>query len=293
MSEIGKLVYFYVISAPLGNGLGCFKAGKAAMIEESRLLDKPFAKGFKEGLSQGLFEYDDKHRVVLIPKYFERNPPANPNGITAMSKEYIKIPDCNLKSKCFHIVRTFVETKSEGFRERFRELFKEPSSKPPGIISPSLSPSLSPSNPKSPTPSIIADDDRCPSSDLPKSANTWNAYSSAYQKRYGTFPPHDDVKNKNVWPYGKPAQMNATHCCTLVNKLGAETSPQVAAFYVTSNDQFYVRNTHQLNLLVQNADSFHTQWKTGKQMTTSNALEQDRLKNEGDGWAAAIEKVCE
>ena len=143
LSEIGRLVYFYVLTAPIGNGLGCFKAGYAAMIEESRIEDKRFKKGFDEGLKQGLFEHDDIHRVLLIPKYFERNPPANPNGITAMSKEYIKIPDCELKSKCYHIVRYWVQTKGEGFKERFVELFKEPLSKPPGTYSPSPSPSPS------------------------------------------------------------------------------------------------------------------------------------------------------
>lgn len=132
-----------------------------------------------------------------------------------------------------------------------------------------------------------------PSSDLPKSAETWKAYAYSYHQRYGEYPPHDVVKNKEAWPYGKPAQMNATHCCTLVNKLGAEIAPLVAAYYVKSNDQFYVRSTHQLNLLVLNADSFHTQWKTGNQMTTAQAREADRLQKTGTGWQKLIDEAKE
>ncbi len=293
MSEVGRLVCFYVMTAPLGTGLGCFKAGKAAMIEEARLPAERFTEGFTEGLAKGLFEYNEKYRVILIPKYFARNAPSNPNGITAMSKEYVKIPDCDLKIKCFHIVRTFVETKGEGFKERFKELFSEPLrqpiEQPPGTISLSLSPPL-PLSPSKAPPSITAAA-KSSSTDIPKSADTWNSYSEAYRDRYGTFPPHDDVKNKEIWPYGKPAQMNAVHCCKLVDKLGAEIAPHVAAFYVSSSDQFYVRNTHQLNLLVQNADSFHTQWKTGNQMTTTKAREVDRIEKTRAGWQGLIDKA--
>lgn len=151
MSEIGRLVYFYVLSSPMGNGLGCFKAGVAAMAEEMRLSTKRFIEGFKEGLNKGLYEYDELHRVLLVPKYFYRNPPANPNGIKALSKEFLKIPTCKLKTKCYHIIRAWIGRQKESFAEPFEELFAEPLEEPlleqPGTISPSpsLSPSLSPS----------------------------------------------------------------------------------------------------------------------------------------------------
>jgi len=148
MSEIGRLVYLFLLSAPMGNGLGCFRAGRAAMAEESRLLTKRFQQGFAEGLKVGLFEYDEEKRVLLIPKYFERNPPANPNGIKALSKEFVRIPECELKAKCYLIVAEWVAKQKESFAEPFNELFAEPLGEPicarTCARSPSLSPSVSP-----------------------------------------------------------------------------------------------------------------------------------------------------
>ena len=111
MSDIGRVVYLYVLTSPLGNGLGCFKAGKSSMIEDSRMDEKWFLKGFAEGLIKGLFEYDEDSRVIFIPKYFDRNPPSNPNTVAAFGKAYLKIPDCELKKKMFLVVKKFITTK--------------------------------------------------------------------------------------------------------------------------------------------------------------------------------------
>lgn len=130
MSEIGQNVFFFVISAPNGNGIGCFKAGMAGMAEEARKDPGLFEEGFMEGLRQGLFKYDEKHRVLFIPSYFENNLPSNPNGITALGKEYVKIPECELKAECYQLVKEWVDTKGEGFQQRFTESFPEPFAKP-------------------------------------------------------------------------------------------------------------------------------------------------------------------
>jgi len=126
LSEQAKLVYLFLISCPMGNGLGCFKAGMAAMIEEMRYTDKGFKKGFNEGLEEGLFEYNAEARVLLIPTYFNRNLVTNPNGIRSLAKDFSKLPDCDLKDKCYQIVKAFVEGSKEGFKEAFNERFEEP-----------------------------------------------------------------------------------------------------------------------------------------------------------------------
>jgi len=137
-SELGQRVYLYVLSTPLGNGLGCFKAGMAAMAEDLRMLPSRFAEGFGEGFDERygepLFNYDEGARVVFIPKYLERNPPSNPNGIRALAKAFVSIPDCKLKHDCYQTVKAFVERKNpttEGggktFAQAFEESFAEPS----------------------------------------------------------------------------------------------------------------------------------------------------------------------
>jgi hypothetical protein len=147
-----RLVYLYILTAPLGNGLGLYKAGLASLIEDFRasecgMTEKCFRKGFANGLSNGLFKYDERVRVVYIPKYFERNPPSNPNGIKALGKDFVRVPDCQLKVECYQAVRAWVEPKKESFGESFDQSFEEPLSEPPGNVtcpcppSPSVSPS--------------------------------------------------------------------------------------------------------------------------------------------------------
>jgi len=136
-SELGQRVYLYVLSTPLGNGLGCFKAGMAAMAEDLRMLPSRFAEGFGEGFDERygepLFDYDEGARVVFIPKYLERNPPSNPNGIRALAKAFVSIPDCKLKLDCYQTVKAFVERKNpttEGGGKTFAQAFAESFAKP-------------------------------------------------------------------------------------------------------------------------------------------------------------------
>lgn len=285
-SVSGMLVYFYILTCPLGNGLGCFKGGIAGMEEDSRINSKPFREGFREGLDKGLFEYDNSSRVILVPKYFERNPPSNPNGIKALSKEFVRIPNCELKLKCYHIVRGWVELKKESFAEPFKELFDEPIIEPlleqPGTISSSCSPSCSPSPSCSSvdeSQAIVPQKTRLPKKTKRKPSKggpTWDSYSKAFELRYGTDCPRN-------------AKANAL-CSQLVDRIGADESPHVAAFYVTSNNGYYVQRGHSLQCLVADAEKVRTEWATGNRITQSKAQEADRLSEQGNVWTRVKEK---
>lgn len=91
----------------------------------------------------------------------------------------------------------------------------------------------------------------------PKSAAVFELYREAYRSRYGV----DPVRN----------QQTNSMLCKLVDKLGAEEAPQVAAFYLTHNDPFYVRNRHPVEMLLKNATGLRTQWATNTKATTSEA----------------------
>ena len=91
----------------------------------------------------------------------------------------------------------------------------------------------------------------------PKSKLVWDAYAEAYVKKYGVAP----VRNQ---------QVNAL-LCRVVDKLGTEEAPAVAAFYVSHNNPFYVSKRHPPNLLVQDAEGLRTQWATGVLATKSEA----------------------
>lgn len=91
---------------------------------------------------------------------------------------------------------------------------------------------------------------------------TWDAYTIAYLERYGVEP----VRN---------AKVNA-QVAQLVQRLGAEEAPQVAMFYVTVNDSFYIRASHEFGLLVARAEGIRTQWLTGRQVNMVTAQQIER-----------------
>lgn len=99
------------------------------------------------------------------------------------------------------------------------------------------------------------------------SVETWKAYAEAYRKRYGVEP----VRNKSV----------NSMLCKLVEKLGAEEAPAVAAFYVTHQGQFYVAKMHPVNLLLADAEKVRTEWATGRQVTNGYAAQVDRTSTTG------------
>lgn len=102
--------------------------------------------------------------------------------------------------------------------------------------------------------------------------NTWDAYTIAYLERYGVEP----VRN---------AKVNA-QIAQLVQRLGAEEAPQVAMFYVTINDSFFIRSSHELGLLVSRAEGIRTQWLTGRQV---NAVTARQMENTQANISAAQE----
>jgi len=283
MSEIGRLVYMFVLSAPTGNGLGCFKAGMASMIEDARLPSERFIEGFNEGLAKQCFNYDSDARVVLIPKYLRRNPPSNPNGIIALGREFLKIPNCQLKVECYRDVEDFVKTRKESFVEAFDQWFNEPIVEHPRLKTPSPSPSPSPSYSLSsakPVPGTLPHSGPTKKSGAKKSktkskgGETWKAYSLAFRERYGT----DPVRN---------ARSN-TLCSKLVDLLSGKDAPYVAYFYVTLATNPYLSSGHSLALLVRDAEKIDMQWRTNRQISQSKSAEADRLTGEADGWNKII-----
>lgn len=109
-----------------------------------------------------------------------------------------------------------------------------------------------------------------------KSGPTFVAYSEAYEQRYGTKP----IRN---------AKSNAM-CKQLVDRLGASESPEVARWYLQSNNSFYVARGHSLGVLVGDAEKIRTEWATGRQTTQASAREGDRLQTQKTVWEKLAEQ---
>lgn len=110
-------------------------------------------------------------------------------------------------------------------------------------------------------------------------AVAWDRFNAAYKERYGVEP----IRNK----------LNNTHMKNLVARLGKE-APAVACFYVRSvNDQYIVRNTHALGLLLKGAESYHTQWATNRAMTQGIARQMDSTQTNASVADEAIRLLRE
>ena len=84
-----------------------------------------------------------------------------------------------------------------------------------------------------------------------KSVATWEAYRMAYRERYKVDPVRNQKTNSLL--------------CQLVDKLGAEEAPQVAAFYLTRTKPLYLSSRHAPDLLSRDAEGLRTEWATRMQ----------------------------
>lgn len=109
--------------------------------------------------------------------------------------------------------------------------------------------------------------------------STWDAYTIAYLERYGVEP----VRN---------AKVNA-QIAQLVQRLGADEAPQVAMFYVTINDSFFIRASHELGLLVSRAEGIRTQWLTGRQVNAVTARQMENTQANVNAAQEASRSILE
>ena len=94
-----------------------------------------------------------------------------------------------------------------------------------------------------------------------KTSAIWAAYSTAYFNRYGAEP----VRNAKV--NGQLAQ--------IIDRLGADEAPHVAACYVGSSNAFYVARRHSVDCLLRDCESLRTEWATGTRITATEARHMD------------------
>lgn len=90
---------------------------------------------------------------------------------------------------------------------------------------------------------------------------TWNAYATAYQTRYGI----DPVRNAKV----------SAQVVQFCKRIPREDAPHVAAHFVRSNSSFYVSKGHQFGNLLADAEKLRTEWATGRSMTAATARQID------------------
>lgn len=101
---------------------------------------------------------------------------------------------------------------------------------------------------------------------------TWAAYSEAYADRYGAAPVRAAKQNAQVKQ--------------IVQALGAEDAPSVAAWFIRHPAQWYVTKGHDIGLLLADIVKLRTEWATGRivQAPAAKQTESERRA----AWLADI-----
>ena len=149
------------------------------------------------------------------------------------------------------------ERKKEGKKEKTQDLYTGEASHQPAVTK-----CVSKAIVKKPTES--------------KGGRTWAAYSEAYQHRYGVAP----VRN----------QKTNIACAQMVDRLGADDAPSVAAWYLQSRNAFYATTGHTPAIMVRDAEKLRTEWATGRQISANKAKEEERLEEQGYAWMNVINR---
>ncbi len=93
----------------------------------------------------------------------------------------------------------------------------------------------------------------------------WEAYFNAYRLRYGI----DPLRNKTV----------NSKISRLRDSLGTEEAIKVVEFYLTHNDGFYLKKTHEIGLCLKDADTLRTQMLRGKAITSTTVRSFEKTQS--------------
>lgn len=126
----GQALFLYLLTNPNTTVIpGLYRAGAAAMAEELGWHVDALVDALKEIISQGLVKADLNARVIFIPNAIKYNQPQSPNVIRHWTLHWDEIPECELKSLAYDMLKAFTHTLGEGFAKAFRETINKLSTK--------------------------------------------------------------------------------------------------------------------------------------------------------------------
>lgn len=79
MTDKQKLLYLYLLTSPHSNPIGCYRLPLSYIQSDLKWSSETVTETVTETVSIGLIEYDFKLEIVLIKRFIEFNPIANPN----------------------------------------------------------------------------------------------------------------------------------------------------------------------------------------------------------------------
>lgn len=261
MSEDARSLAMYLLTSPHGTIAGVFRLPDGYVCEDIQWEGERVKKGFDELLAKGFANRCETTKWVWIAKHFEWNKPENPNQTKSAVKIALSIPnECAWKQDyirdCAEILGIIVEP------------LPNPSETVTQPVTVTVTEAVS---------GTVTGVENLPAAKQPAQVNpdtelqaackaTWHAYLVAFHSRYGA----DPVRNKTV----------SSQVKQFVNRIGYTESPLVAAWYVSHEEPFYVKNMHGIGLLLKDAEKLRTEWVTGKKAAVQPFKTTGERRNE-------------
>jgi hypothetical protein len=123
VSDDCQLAFFHLCTTPLGSQFGLFKSGLGGLADDKRWPVERYREAFHEGIGEGFWEYDEKHLLVWIPRFPVYNPPNSKNVVISWGRQWKELPDCELKTKCYHVLKGVCDGKGDAFAKAFAMAF--------------------------------------------------------------------------------------------------------------------------------------------------------------------------
>lgn len=274
------MLALYLLTSPHANLIGCYRLPDAYVAEDMQWSSERVREGFTQLQAKGFVTRDLATNWVFIHKYLLWNGFENGNVAIAAQKAFDQIPAIPLKAALAVALLEFGNHLKEAFTNHLQTLpkpFANPEPEP--ILNQSLNQSptgtIFGAPPAEATP-VTAKPAKKPKADKEPAptAETWTAYAGAYEARYGTQP----VRNATV--NGQLAQ--------LVARIGAAEAPDVAAWFLSSRNSFYVQSGHSVGILLRDCEKLRTEWATGRQVTQTQAIQGDRTQTNANAFAGLL-----
>lgn len=123
LSDAAKLVFFMLLTHPNMTSLGAMRATSSGLAEELGWEPEAFREAFREALSKGMAEHDQKACLVAIPNFIRYNPPESPNVVKAWVGALDLLPECEMKTRVITRAVAFAKGMTKGFAEALPEAF--------------------------------------------------------------------------------------------------------------------------------------------------------------------------
>lgn len=137
LKEDVQLTWFHVMTTPMSNQLGIYKASMAALADEKGIPVEQYRKRFLNGSHNGLFHYDDRTKTVYVPNYLKYNQPSNPNQVQGWGKVFQELPESPMKAAFWRDMESLCASldaaskkSDKPFTQRFTQWFPKPLSEP-------------------------------------------------------------------------------------------------------------------------------------------------------------------